>query len=263
MLHETHLETISWTAPTPTLPAPTSLVARPAPWNAPVGQPVGVAPMVVQRTAAPLTDRRNGILMFDSRRRRADDPVDLPPRAGIALLTLQLRAALQAAADAEAEEASWDLDAAVEQLRARLAPLVEDRRNALDEALSQARAEADAAVASALVSVPSVALELSSTVADATKQALVEPDHHDQSAMAVVVIDPDSFSRAFAVAFGAILDGRFAAPGGNAPIGPQWRTEPPTVPTKKSFWAGMWHADVLLSFVAMLVVLVVLIAWSV
>ena len=73
----------------------------------------------------------------------------LPLRAGIALLTLQLRASLQDAAAAEADENTADHDAAREQLRARLAPLMEERRSALDEALAQARAEAAGAVAAA------------------------------------------------------------------------------------------------------------------
>ncbi len=47
------------------------------------------------------------------------DVVDLPDRAAIALLTLQLRASLKEAAEAEAEAARWDLDAARTQLAAR------------------------------------------------------------------------------------------------------------------------------------------------
>ena len=91
----------------------------------------------------------------------------LPPRAAIALLTLQLRAALQEAQSAEAEEADADHDAAREQLRARLEPLMAERRQALDAALAQARSEASASVAQAhrtaseivaAVSVPIVAV---------------------------------------------------------------------------------------------------------
>lgn len=72
----------------------------------------------------------------------------LPPRAGIALLTLQLRAALQEATEAEAAGAINHV-AAREQLRARLDPLVDAQRRALDRGLCEAQAEADAKVAAA------------------------------------------------------------------------------------------------------------------
>ncbi len=81
----------------------------------------------------------------------------LPPRAGIALLTLQLRAALQEAALAEVDEAGWDLDATLGQLRSKLTPLIEARRQALDEGLARASADAAAAVAAAQAQVSSIA----------------------------------------------------------------------------------------------------------
>ena len=59
---------------------------------------------------------------------RVADVGALSPRAGVALLTLQLRSTLQEAVDAEAEVASVDVDAALWQLRSRLGPLMEDRR---------------------------------------------------------------------------------------------------------------------------------------
>jgi hypothetical protein len=73
----------------------------------------------------------------------------LSPRAAVALLTLQLRGSLQEAAAAEAAEAEADHDAAREELRARLEPLMDERRRALDAELAKARAEAAAAVAAA------------------------------------------------------------------------------------------------------------------
>lgn len=73
----------------------------------------------------------------------------LSPRAGVALLTLQLRTSLHEAAAAEAEEAQVDQDAALAQLRAQLAPLVDERRRSLDGALERARGEAAATVAAA------------------------------------------------------------------------------------------------------------------
>ena len=73
----------------------------------------------------------------------------LSPRAAVALLTLQLRASLKEAAAAEAAEAEADHEAARQELRAKLDPLMDERRRALDADLAKARAEADAAVAAA------------------------------------------------------------------------------------------------------------------
>jgi len=80
---------------------------------------------------------------------RTQGTAALPPRAGIALLTLQLRAALQDAADAEAAAVVGDDDAAREELRGRLEPLLDERRRVLDAALVQARVDAAGAVAAA------------------------------------------------------------------------------------------------------------------
>src|SRR5262245_9112906 len=76
-------------------------------------------------------------------------PMVLSPRAGAALLTLQLRAAQQEAAAAEAEDAGWDLEASIAHLTSRLAPRVEDRRQALDAELVRERAAAADALAQA------------------------------------------------------------------------------------------------------------------
>ncbi len=75
----------------------------------------------------------------------------LSPRAGVAVLTLQLRNILQEAVAAEAEVASLDVDAAVWQLRARLGPLIEDRRRALAEELQAEEHRAEVAVETARV----------------------------------------------------------------------------------------------------------------
>ncbi|MDP2292123.1 MAG: hypothetical protein Q8M22_13110 [Actinomycetota bacterium] len=77
------------------------------------------------------------------------DTTALSPRAGIALLTLQLRAAMQEAAEAEADAVAVDLDAARDLLRARLAPMLDERRRALDDTLAATRTEAARAVAAA------------------------------------------------------------------------------------------------------------------
>ncbi len=73
----------------------------------------------------------------------------LSARAGIALLTLQLRAAIMEAEAAEATNATADHEGAREELRARLDPLLTQRRESLDQSLAEAKAEADAKVASA------------------------------------------------------------------------------------------------------------------
>jgi hypothetical protein len=70
----------------------------------------------------------------------------LSPRAGVAVLTLQLRNILQEAMAAEAEVAALDVDAEVWQLRARLGPLIEDRKQALAQELLAEEQRADAAV---------------------------------------------------------------------------------------------------------------------
>ena len=76
-------------------------------------------------------------------------PASLSPRAAVAMLSLQLRAAVQEADTAEADANSVDEAAARQQLRDRLEPLIAERRRALDESLSVARADAAAAITAA------------------------------------------------------------------------------------------------------------------
>lgn len=73
----------------------------------------------------------------------------LSPRASVAMLTLQVRAAVQAADDAEAAEALADDHEAREELRSRLDPLLADRRAELERSLTAAREAAAAKVAAA------------------------------------------------------------------------------------------------------------------
>ena len=73
----------------------------------------------------------------------------LPGRAGIAMLTLQLRAARQEAVAAEAREAAADRDKVRDKLRAQLGPLLDDRRHGFEAELIQVRAEAAASIAAA------------------------------------------------------------------------------------------------------------------
>lgn len=77
------------------------------------------------------------------------DVATLPGRAGVGLLTLQLRTALQEASEAEAAEAAIDHAAARAELWARLTPLLEEHRAALRTSLDQTRAEGDASIAAA------------------------------------------------------------------------------------------------------------------
>ena len=300
----------------------------------------------------------------------------LSPRAGVALLTLQLRAALQEAAAAEAEDAGWDLDESISHIRSRLAPRVEDRRRALDEemthervaatdALARARADAAAIVANAQAAADAdhdrreqqealaaaalvvhevadddvanegadvavdIAVEGAEVASDGAEQAdsapqteppgqfdeppLVDrPTGADQaeatqpvdastvetlarltalrnlvdelmratatgaalpslvpsppeSASVKVVIDADSFGKAFSTAIATMMDERLAMHRAQqeAWMTAPWRVVPAAAPPpKKSFWANAWHADVLLSVIAMIIVLVVLVAWS-
>lgn len=322
------------------------------------------------------------------------DQQALSPRAGVALLTLQLRSTLQEASAAEAEVASLDVDAAVWQLRSRLGPLIEDRRQALAAELAaeerraveavetahvdaarivsdaRAQVEADAArrrtmeaaaaaraataaattaavhaeqppvlppvdasaapsvlddplldwqpkvvpVAAALpppavelapsaplvpeiietpgtdvplidshdiwapapvdeivrdrevswVDVPPVApsppVPPSTIVMPATAlEPLPSADGHTQPLR--VVIDAETFAAAFAAAMAPVLEvlnqgstqGQYPPPGWVPMQAP---------PAKKSFWAHAWHPDVLLSGLAMVIVIVVLIAWT-
>jgi hypothetical protein len=72
----------------------------------------------------------------------------LPARAAVAVLTLQLRAALRAAEQAEADAALAE-DAAARELRKRLDGLLEQRRLALQAELAQAQAEAERSIAAA------------------------------------------------------------------------------------------------------------------
>jgi len=73
----------------------------------------------------------------------------LSPRASVAMLSLQLRSAVQAAAATEASVAAIDQEAAREELRSRLAPLLADRRAQLESSLTAAREAAAAEVSAA------------------------------------------------------------------------------------------------------------------
>jgi len=77
------------------------------------------------------------------------DALPAPAQPRVALLKLQLRAALREAAEAEAAEAAIDIDAAVAELRGRVEPLFDERRASLAELLAGEQRRAEAAVAGA------------------------------------------------------------------------------------------------------------------
>jgi hypothetical protein len=277
----------------------------------------------------------------------------MSPRAGVALLTLQLRSTLQAAVDAEAEVASLDADAALWQLRSKLGPLIEDRCRALDEDLRLERDRADAAVATArdqaAAMIADAQARLDEAVAErasraeaakraaamlaerqAASSATMPPPVADDGAAVApslfddpltdwtggdptlvstfpppaptplpappwldaalevptvmsqppvarldesgavpqqalsqplhVVLDADSFARAFAVAMAPLIEARQHEP--RQPMYPPGYVPMQRAPEKKSFWAHAWHPDVLLSGLAMVIVVIVLIAWA-
>ena len=84
-----------------------------------------------------------------------------------------------------------------------------------------------------------------------------------QNAPLPVAMDPEAFSRAFAAAFGAALGAALDERLGGLPYGAPFGSARFTPPVpKRSFWTNMWHADVMMSLLAAVIVLVVLIAWS-
>jgi len=74
-----------------------------------------------------------------------------------------------------------------------------------------------------------------------------------------VTIDAEAFARAFAVAIAPLVEAR-QAQNFQPPMG--WVPVQATPSKKKSFWANAWHPDVLLSGLAMVIVIIVLIAWT-
>jgi hypothetical protein len=281
----------------------------------------------------------------------------LAPRAAVALLTLQLRAAQKEAAAAEAEVAGLDIenDPALVELRARLAPLLEERRRALDAELAEARAAVESVVVSepgrgeavepepivedsvvawlppvrvddeldpvaladlaaseglhdepiartAPVDAAAVDVEpIGSEAAPATSWPApvveldpiedfsegapgVEVDEADEvwspwqrpsvgddpaaapapllptlrtEQPVTVTLDPDAFAKVLAVAIATVIEQLPERPA-TVYTYPPYATAPAK---KKSFWAHAWHADVMLAFVAMVIVIIVLLAW--
>ena len=320
------------------------------------------------------------------------DRTRLSPRAGIAVLSLQLRSTVQEAIEAEAAADAIDVEGALWQLRSRLTPLIDERRRALDddvaeerargaEAIAAAHLEAERIVAAAIEAAAARAMaghaaaELARRATEAQAlwepvvevlpepdvEVLPEPDVEvlpepdvaapieleapvelaspvlfDQAEFWApevdaadseplpppppvlllrpppppvlllpppelpvlpppsapmtlvlpgvdgrpddefvawapnidrggpqplhVVLDADSFARAFAAAMAPILEARAQAPQYLYP--PAGYVAPQAPPVKRSFWAHAWHPDVLLSGLAMVIVIIVLVAWT-
>jgi hypothetical protein len=284
---------------------------------------------------------------------RMANPAELSPRAAIAVLSLQLRSTVQAAIEAEAEDDAVDADAALWQLRSRLAPLIEDRRRALEDEVAAERERAAEQIAAAHVEADrlvaeAVAAAAARQAADAaapepTEPSLAEPagaellepqlppvakvvplaeivpgettplfddpmsewapqpepeatpepeppvllpppttmpmprvgpDVPPAPTMTLpftaaatmggerqplhVVIDAESFATAFAAALAPFIEARQQAP---SQLPPGWVPVQAPAP-KKSFWSHAWHPDVLLSGLAMVIVIIVLVAWT-
>ena len=90
------------------------------------------------------------------------------PRAGIALLTLLLRSALKEAADAEAAADEIARASTRDELRARLAPLLEQRRGDLDASVAHARAEAAGVLSAAHREAAAIVADAAPPIADVT-----------------------------------------------------------------------------------------------
>ncbi len=78
-----------------------------------------------------------------------------------------------------------------------------------------------------------------------------------------LVLDTASFAESFATAIAPVLNERQSVVVTPTHIGavPPGYTPAPAAPAKKSFWANAWHPDVLLSGLAMVIVLIVLLAF--
>ena len=215
-----------------------------------------------------------------------------PTRAGIAQMTLQLRALLRDATAEEERAAIVDADGAREKLRARLGPLVDERRRGLDESLAAARADAAAVIAAARAEASSMGVEATQPVVElpvvelpvvelrvvelpvvelpvvdgpylparqlSSATPVVAPD---QSPTFNIVIDPEAFAQAFAAAFAELVDGHLASMANAVPTWLAQPAPPEQKTTKQSFWTHARHPDVLLIGLSMVIVLVVLAAW--
>ncbi len=200
-------------------------------------------------------------------------------RAGIAQMTLQLRALLRDAAAEEERAAIVDVDAAREKLRARLGPLVDERRRSLDESLAAARADAATAIAAAraeasstsigvpqhVVEVPVVEVPVVEVPCLPVRQlpSSSQVETPEQPPSFSVIVDPEAFAQAFAAAFAELFETHFASIANSLPRSIVHPALPEQKSQKQSFWTHARHPDVLLMGLSMVIVLVVLAAWFV
>ena len=105
-----------------------------------------------------------------------------------------------------------------------------------------------------------VLLEVEPSSDDVWARTMDRPDRTEAPPTMQLVLDADSFARAFAAAMAPILEAREQQPQYVLP--PAAYLQPQAPPPKRSFWAHAWHPDVLLSGLAMVIVIIVLVAWT-
>jgi hypothetical protein len=198
-------------------------------------------------------------------------------RAGIAMLSLQLRSAQQDAENAEQRADERDFSGARELIDASLASWIESRRHLMAQELEQARedagdlvstAHAEAADVVARASEESLAVLLAGTrirVDGPAPSLRVVPEQPVEPVTAPapgahpsvpLVVTPPVVERAAEPAPGVVVE---PAPAREPAVAPSTPAEPPTpVPARAK---PLLHLDVLLPMVAVLVVLIVLLAW--
>jgi len=98
----------------------------------------------------------------------------LSPRAGIAMLTLQLRATTQQAEALEQRYVEIDHDSAKRELRARLEPLIEERTRSFTEAIEAAKVEAAEVIAAAEREAETIRAERRAAAEEAERLAAAE-----------------------------------------------------------------------------------------
>lgn len=198
---------------------------------------------------------------------------DVPTRAAIARVTLQLRAARAEANRAAEELAKADADAAQRDLRNRLDDIVAERRCHLEAMIERARIDADLTLASArntaqqLLDEARAALEsrpvaLPAPVVPEPRKVLVmqtgpTPDQ-------TVAVDLDTLARTIATAVADVFDERFPhlmhPQQMGVPMGYRG-VDVIDVPKKRGVMRELLHTDVMLIALTAVLSIVVLVAW--
>jgi hypothetical protein len=205
---------------------------------------------------------------------------EMPPRAAIAMLTLQLRAARTEAARAAEELAKADTVAANEELRGRLDAIVADRRAQLELILDRARNDAELMLASARAEAAAIVDaahdEVVSADAVLSPAEVVPYSAEPQRVLMLqtgpqpdntVAVDLDTLARTIATAVADVFDERFphlmhpqpiAATAGFLSVE---ALSAVATPRKPSFWRNLLHTDVVLISLTAVLSIVVLVAW--